>query len=444
MNDDFQFLRAKSLSMETTRSRSLDEIIPRVMRHNLREIQAEYGMSSQGTIDPRRIQLNEVIFGPDTSHGAAEIADAALQAAGVKPRKNAAMGIELVVSLPAETRIDIRAYFFDAVRWAQQRYSVPLLSAVIHADEDYPHAHIVLLPLRDNRLIATELLGDRKATKAMHADFHEKVGKRYGLRPPRPQKRHSATMRRDALQLAFDALKRNSFVVEPAVLRVMLESCHKNPEPLLKAMGLPMPKPRETRTFTQIMTRRCAPEKPNRCFGNQLIGVLGSANEGANEPEEQNTYALLGVSNSMPAIAPPGPTSASTSPLTDEAAGGAASIDDEPAAGDPLACSDHVHAAIVEASTANSDCSDSTGHTDHTNHTDDEDSSDHADEPAKRFTRERDSNHRADEWDAERGEWRLPAPAKPSRRILTAAAIQRQLEAMKWQSVETKMETECF
>lgn len=444
MNDDFQFLRAKTLSMEKTRSRKPADVIPRVMRHNLREIQAEYGTSSRGTIDPRRIQFNEVIFGPDTSDAVAEAAQAAMQAAGVKPRKNAAMGIELVVSLPAETRIDTRTYFVDAMRWAQQFFAVPLLSAVIHADEDYPHAHIVLLPLRDGRLIATELLGDRKATKAMQTDFHEKVGKRYGLRLPRPQQRHSAAVRRDALQLAFDVLERNGCGIEPAVLWVMLEACHKNPEPLLKVMGLAMPQPGETRSFAEIMTRPCAPEKPNRCFGNQLIGVLGSANEGADEPEKQNTYALLGVSISTPAISPPGPTSASTSPPTDEDAGGTASTDDEPAAGEPLAVSDHAHAANVEASPANRDSSYSTGHIDYANHTADEGSSDQAGEPVNRFTRERDSEQRADEWDAERGEWRLPGPAKPSRRALTAIAIQRQLDAIKWQSVETKLATEHF
>ena len=395
MNEEIHFLRVKSLSMKTTRSSNHAEVIRRVMRHNLREIQAEFGTGARGTIDPSRIRFNEVLSGLDTADEVAGIARDALQAAGVTPRKNAALGIELVVSLPAGTEIDTRAYFLDAMRWAQRFFAVPLLSAVIHADEDYPHAHIVMLPLRDGKLIASELLGDRKTTKAMQADFHEQVGKRYGLRLPRPQKRHSAAERHAAMQHAFDVLDTNSGL-DATVLRALLEPHSKNPEPLLLALGLTMPPPKLSGSFVETMTRPCAPERSNRTFGKRLIGHSGSDGPSANEPEKQNPYALIGLSISAPPFPPPAEpqTSASTSPpalsttTANTCATTASEADTEPPQADQPAA-------------------------------DDDDA-----EPADRFTRERDADYCADAWNPDTGEFVAVKPmARTTHKANAAAAV---------------------
>lgn len=396
MSDEFQFLRVKSLSMKTTRSHTHDDVITRVMRHNLREIHAEFGTTARGTIDPLRIRFNQVLSGLDTADGVAREAQVALKAAGVKLRKNAALGIELVLSLPAGTKIDTHAYFADAVRWALRFFAVPLLSAVVHADEDYPHAHIVMLPLRDGRLIASELLGDRKATKAMQADFHEQVGKRYGLRLPRPQKRHSAAVRHDAIQLVFDVLHRNSGL-EPNVLLALLEPHNKNPEPLLNELGLMMPESKPNGSFVEIMTRPCALKKPNRVSGHPLIGDLGGPNEGANGLGERNPYALLGVSFPERSIPPPEQTSASTSPQASEAK------------------RENARANETRSADVQREAHDYTADTDQ------------AGEPVEQYTRERDDERPSGEFDTIKGAWIHPRQNTGSKRALAATQVQEAL-----------------
>lgn len=55
-----------------------------------------------------------------------------------------------------------------------------------------------------------------------------------------PQKRHSAVLREAAIELAFAILDANSGL-NSAVLRKLLEPHAKDPEPLLKVLGLSMP-----------------------------------------------------------------------------------------------------------------------------------------------------------------------------------------------------------
>lgn len=380
MSEDIHFLRAKPLSMKTTRSNSHDEVLRRVMRHNLREIQSEFGERSDSVIDPRRICFNEILFGLDTSDGVAEVAHEAMLTERVRRRANAALGIEIVCSVPNGLTIDYRAYFKDAAQWAEKYFDVPMLSAIIHSDEDYPHVHIVMLPMREGKLIASELLGDRKTTKSMQADFHEQVGKRYGLRLPRPQKRHSAVVRLAAAQIAIDALHDNGELCATAdaivgELRALIAA---NPEKLLSLMGRAMPAPTLIKgDFAKMMTRPCKPEKPNRTFDNRLIGDSGSGKSSKFEPEKQKSYALIGDSFSSPSF--PSPNEPQTNASTPQA---------EPATTTASTCITAASAADTEPLQADPPAA-----------------ADDINEPADQITRERDSDHRTDEWNLDTGEF---------------------------------------
>lgn len=314
MTEGAHFLAVKPLSVKTTRASCADAVILNVMRHNARELQAEIGVGADSGIDASRIHLNVTLHGPATADGVASAARDAMREHGiVAPRKNATLGIEIVASLPAGLLIDHLAYFRDTAAWAQQHYRVPLLSAIVHNDESSPHLHLVLLPVRDGKLVGSELLGNRATMKAMQKDFHEQVAKQYGLRMPAAKKRHSAAQRAAGIALLRETLQANSGLTECAIDALLVPHA-KNPEPLLVALGLAMPAPVVKGSFVATMTRKVRPESPDRIYKKSPIGHLRAQTGGVFLPENENSYALLGLPISPPKFPPSAnPTSASNS-----------------------------------------------------------------------------------------------------------------------------------
>ena len=314
MTEGAHFLAVKPLSVKTTRASCADAVILNVMRHNARELQAEIGVGADSGIDASRIHLNVTLHGPATADGVASAARDAMREHGiVAPRKNATLGIEIVASLPAGLLIDHLAYFRDTAAWAQQHYGVPLLSAIVHNDESSPHLHLVLLPVRDGKLVGSELLGNRATMKAMQKDFHEQVAKQYGLRMPAAKKRHSAAQRAAGIALLRDTLQANSGLTERAIDALLVPHA-KNPEPLLVALGLAMPAPVVKGSFVATMTRKVRPENPDRIYKKSPIGHLRAQTAGGFLPENEMSYALLGLPISAPNFPPSSnPTSASNS-----------------------------------------------------------------------------------------------------------------------------------
>lgn len=259
--DDVAFLRVKPLSMKTTRSKDADSVLLRVMGHNLRQLPDD----CTSRFDPRLSPRNVVIIGPTTATDAAELANSLMRDAGIVARANAMLAIEAVISVPTGWKIDSVAYFHDSVQWAKKYFKCPMLSAIAHHDESNPHLHIVMVPIRGTRLQGTVILGGRSEIAAMHLDFFESVGRGYGLQMPTAKKRLSESQRCQALDDAFDMLKRNSDL-DDKVLKVLIAPHLAEPGPLLKALGLPMPKPemRKGKTFVSMMIRPIRPEREGK------------------------------------------------------------------------------------------------------------------------------------------------------------------------------------
>lgn len=73
-------------------------------------------------------------------------------------------------------------FFFDCTKFFAERYGAEnIISAVVHNDETTPHLHLNLIPVLDGRLCSKQLF-DRKALRALQTDFHEAVGKKWGLK----------------------------------------------------------------------------------------------------------------------------------------------------------------------------------------------------------------------------------------------------------------------
>lgn len=274
MTGGVQFLRMQKLTGKG--------IVGAAARHNHREIMAEMGGTPGCSIDPRRTPLNRVLAGQGNAAGVVAEAQALMTAAGVGTlRKDAVRALEIVVSLPSETTIEQEAFFADAVRWAGVAIGAPVLSAVVHNDEAAPHAHILILPLVDGRMVGSDLMGNRAKLQALQADFQLKVAHRYGLARQAAPARPSAAQRREAVDMAFAALEANSGL-QTAVLLALLEPHRANPLPLLQALGIAMPAPKRKAkaSFVEIMTRP-APEKKPIGFANRKPIGFDADDEGA-------------------------------------------------------------------------------------------------------------------------------------------------------------------
>ncbi|MDW3684008.1 plasmid recombination protein [Cupriavidus sp. CV2] len=236
-------------------------IVRTAARHNLREIQAELGPGSR--IDASRTHLNMVLSGPDNAEAVAERAANLMADAGVvKPRKNALRAVELMVSLPPESDINVAKFFADALAWAREFFAVPILSAITHLDEAQDHMHVLLLPLINGRMVGSDLMGDRSRLRAIQANFNEMVGARYGLRRANASRSLSGAAKRNAARDALDCLARSPHrVTESNVRQALLNAIAANPEPVLAALGLAVPvAPKREATFVEIMTRQQKPE----------------------------------------------------------------------------------------------------------------------------------------------------------------------------------------
>lgn len=218
-------------------------IIKVTARHNLREIQAELGADS--SIDPLRTSQNVILRGAGLADEVAALAKALMAEAKekypkMKSRKDQVLGLEAVISLPLNSGIDERAFFTDTLAWAEGYFEVPILSAVIHNDENKPHCHIVMLPLFNGRMIGGRI-GFKKQANEMQAHFFEKVGQPYGLTRPPPKKRLSAAFRRKLADMTADYLKRNPKSLNvPTILDALRDVIisSENPALLADSIGL--------------------------------------------------------------------------------------------------------------------------------------------------------------------------------------------------------------
>jgi hypothetical protein len=149
-------------------------------RHNLRELAG--GKGGYNGIDSQRTTLNYILCGAGTAADVASEAQSLMDDAGIKSlRKDAVLGLEIIISLPSESKIDLKPFFRDSLAWVKGYFQVPVVSAVAHCDQNNPHCHIIIVPLVNGHMNGSELMGYKSDLHAMHEDFNRKVGKRYGL-----------------------------------------------------------------------------------------------------------------------------------------------------------------------------------------------------------------------------------------------------------------------
>jgi hypothetical protein len=183
-----------------------------------------------------------------------------------KMRHDTVVAVEVMISVPSGA-VDEASFFGDALAWIDQRFGVPVLSAVWHRDQGQEHVHCLLLPLKGGRMVGSGLAGryDR-----MHDDFYRQVGQKHGLAR---KVRLDARSRKVGASMAMDALDANPALRHDPTVRAALLACiERDPGQLLQALSLIQERPPE-KQWIETMTRPVTDSKPIG-FDNDGLGAV--------------------------------------------------------------------------------------------------------------------------------------------------------------------------
>jgi hypothetical protein len=212
-------------------------IIRTAARHNLREM---YRYKTPPiSIDPSKSHLNMTLRGASTAQGVNAYANQLMKNAGItKVRSNAVRSLEVVFSLPFNTQLNVVEYFSACVVWAGQYFSGEenILSAVIHLDQANPHCHVLLLPMKNNRLSGSAMVGKRGNLFAMHKNFKEQVASKFQLITATNQPR--TAIKSELITQVHGLLKkRNDTVLTSPVWELVKIDIERNPARYVAALG---------------------------------------------------------------------------------------------------------------------------------------------------------------------------------------------------------------
>lgn len=140
-----------------------------------------------------------------------------------KPRKDAVLMASFVIGSDREffkglTQAEQERFFNECTRYFAEKYGKEnIISAVVHNDETTPHLHLNLMPIRNGRLCCKDLFNRTELTK-LQTDFHEVVGKRWGLERGREgsPKRHLSTAEYKAKKIVMNACNEAADITENA------------------------------------------------------------------------------------------------------------------------------------------------------------------------------------------------------------------------------------
>ena len=373
------FLKVKTIGRSARGGRKPSTIV-QAARHNMRAEQVERG--ARAHIDPTRSHLNQHLRGPATPGEVAAQAQSIMAAHGVavdKLRKDYAQALEIVFSLPIDTRIDVLRYFAECVEWAAQRFEDGnILCADIHMDEAAPHCHVLVLPMAGGRWVGGALLA-RERLAALLKDFYDAVCARHGLK--RPERLAGA----DRARMAAAVLARMNATGDKAMSSQAWEAIRgaieRDPRGFAAVLGVEVAAPaRKLRTVAQIFTskgRGTVDSKPIGFEdGRREVKPIGF------EAKKGRNLSCVGFAHSPPPIQP------LSAPMGAAAEGVPSPARPDPARPDP-------------ARPAPANGLDMTEH--------------------EAVTRVRDADMAAGQWSEELGEW-VPAPAPGKRRRAAAEA----------------------
>lgn len=130
---------------------------------------------------------NNYRFTPYFGKTYTEFINGRIKELGLSPRKDAVVMNSFVLGsdktfFDGLSRVEQYNFFSDCYKFFAERYGEEnIIAAVVHNDETTPHMHLNLMPVtKDGRLCSKQLF-DKPQLQQLQTDFHEEVGKKYGL-----------------------------------------------------------------------------------------------------------------------------------------------------------------------------------------------------------------------------------------------------------------------
>ena len=151
-----------------------------IAAHNERTKEA---YASNPDIDKSRTVQNEHLIAPRWSYGQ-EIRHR-IGMAGCRVRRDSVKFVETLITTSPEFakahESEMPEYFERALGFLKERVGEEnIFSAVVHMDEKTPHMHLCFVPLmKDKRLSAKEILGNKKAMIRWQDDFYACMSERW-------------------------------------------------------------------------------------------------------------------------------------------------------------------------------------------------------------------------------------------------------------------------
>ena len=100
-------------------------------------------------------------------------------------RKDAVKNVEIIFTSDKDffdklNQEEEKKYFNSCLEFAKEQFGEKnIFSAVVHKDETTPHMHVNFVPLKNGKLTAKEIIGNRKDLEQMQDKFFQKVSKEF-------------------------------------------------------------------------------------------------------------------------------------------------------------------------------------------------------------------------------------------------------------------------
>ena len=206
------------------------------LKHNKRTLQIEHGASAN--IDIIRSNLNYSLTEEFTPEVIARHAKSQMMLAGIeKPRKDMVRGVEVIFSLPIDRhQQDTKSFFNDCYDWINKNFAGELLSFDVHLDESAPHAHAIILPLIDEKMQGSEMVGGRGNLIRLQNKFHSDIAQHYGLSRSKT-KRLSSLDKQNVEKLVLIKLQTDP-AMQSSVWPCLRDSIHQDPLPYAQMLSI--------------------------------------------------------------------------------------------------------------------------------------------------------------------------------------------------------------
>lgn len=122
------------------------------------------------------------------------------------------------------------------IEWLEDYLGCPIVSAVVHLDEASPHMHVIVLPLRHERMMGSALVGYKGDLAALKQSHFKSVGQRFGLQMLESIPRFK---RYEISRKVVNALIASKDLLEQPMIRTALQNVIQlNPHELMSLLGI--------------------------------------------------------------------------------------------------------------------------------------------------------------------------------------------------------------